>query len=70
MGIGAQLESSTARDGTIVEIGQRMKFWDVGKILGKSPYKSQLQSNLAEIGKRPYYPRRDGRCIGGRRGAK
>jgi hypothetical protein len=55
MEIGAQLESGNAREERIVEIGQRLNFSDVGKILCNSPCKTQLRQILAEIGKLPYY---------------
>jgi hypothetical protein len=57
MRIGAQLESGTAREGRVVEIGQGLNFSDVGKILCNSPCKTLLQQILAEIQNNPYYPR-------------
>jgi hypothetical protein len=54
---GAQLESSTAREGRVVKIGQGLNFSDVGKILCNSPYKTLLQQILAKIQNNPYYPR-------------
>jgi hypothetical protein len=57
MGIGAQLESGTARERRVVEIGQGLNFSDVGKILCNSPFKTLLQQILAEIQNSPYYPR-------------
>jgi hypothetical protein len=67
MGIGAQLESSTAHEGRVVEIGQGLNFSDVGKILCNSPCKTLLQQILAEIQNNPYYPRRLSRWEGGSR---
>jgi hypothetical protein len=64
---GALLESSNAREGTIVEIGQGLNFSDVGKILCNSPCKTLLQQILAEIQNSPYYPRLLSRCKGGSR---
>jgi hypothetical protein len=57
MEIGAQLESGTARERRVVEIGQGLNFSDVGKILCNSIYKTLLQQILAEIQNSPYYPR-------------
>jgi hypothetical protein len=62
MGIGAQLESGTACEGRVVEIGQGLNFSDVGKILCNSPCKTLLQQILVEIQNNPYYPRLLLRC--------
>jgi ribosomal protein S15P/S13E len=62
MRIGAQLESSNACEGRIVEIGQGLNFSDFGKILCNSPYKTLLRQILAEIQNGPYYPRHLWRC--------
>jgi hypothetical protein len=64
---GAQLRSFNAREGRIVEIGQRLNFSDAGKILCNSPCKTLLQQILAEIQNNPYYPRLLSRCKGGSR---
>jgi hypothetical protein len=61
---GALLESSNAREGTIVKIGQGLNFSDVGKILCNSPCKTLLQQILAKIQNNPYYPRLLSRCKG------
>jgi hypothetical protein len=63
MGIGAQLESDTAREGRVVENGQGLNFSDIGKILCNSPYyKTLSQQILAEIQNNPYHPRLLSRC--------
>jgi hypothetical protein len=67
---GAFLKSSNAGEGTIVKIGQRLNFSDVGKILCNSPCKTLLQQILAEIQNNPYYPRLLLRCKGRTRGSK
>jgi hypothetical protein len=45
----ALLESSNAREGMVVKIGQGWNFSDVGKTLCNSPYKTLLQQILAEV---------------------
>jgi hypothetical protein len=61
---GAQLRSFNAREGRIVEIGQRLNFSDVREILYNSPCKTLLQQIHAEIQNNPYYPRLLSRCKG------
>jgi hypothetical protein len=61
---GALLKSSNAREGTVVEIGQILNFFDIGKILCNSPCKTLLRQILAEIQNNLYYPRLLSRCKG------
>jgi hypothetical protein len=56
------LTSGAAGEDTVVKIGQRLNFSDVGKILCNSPCKTRLQQILAEIQNNPYYPRYPRRC--------
>jgi hypothetical protein len=64
MVIGAQLESGTARERRVAEIGQGLNFSDVAKILCNSPCETLLQQILAKIQNNPYYPRLLSRCKG------